>query len=448
MRRTAAELLRPAWLTAVALLAVLIAGGLYEPVAAQAPAREEKFVYATTSFDGLVYSSAMVLPENESIYMLADVKNILAPRRTLVYYWPITNRFLPDWGAKNELVEGVLEIYQNGELIHSVTLQDYVIQYDRDNPLETLNLAVGEEAFAAYAHYESLFEAYRDALFEHYEAQQRYREELDEIIRNNEPGQVDPEDLPVRPEPVADFTLLSTEPNKAYPIELPAGRYSLLMRGANGIPIPDSRKNLVVFGPERQGVAYSIVPQARWNRPEDSPHPESVIYTVTGSTLYLQPSRESLYNELYYSLMLDPQDRRARADRTMWVLHDPYPNTRLRILGNDGTAREINLQGYFVQQIPGSGLGYEVFEFDPESMERSSFEGFAVDMQFNNATYRIELLDENGQPIPGSRREIRTLNTDRDWQVYALGGLPILVGLGVFIARRRAVRRVRPPAGA
>jgi hypothetical protein len=327
-------------------------------------------------------------------------------------------------------------------VVLSVPLQDYVIQYDGANPLETLNIGIGEEALRMHADFQAVFAAYRSALFDYYEAEQAYRAALDEIISNSEPGTVAPEGPPVRPEPVGDFTLQSTDPNKAYPVRLPAGNYTIRMRAATGIIVPDSRRDLVVFDRQQAGIAYSIVPQSRWTQPEDSVFPDGVIYAEPGATLYLQPSRESLFNELYYTRMLDPQDQAAREDRTRWVLHDPFPNSRLRITAADGTVREAEMKAYFVQQLPGSGLGYEVLEFNPETMTRFSFEGFVLDLDGRNPVYQVELLDEDGRLLAGSRREIRILNTDRGPQVYVLGLLPLAIGTVVYLARRRQIRDV------
>lgn len=427
-----------------AVLLALFCSAAAAAAYAQSPERKEEFVYATTFFDGLAYSSAMTPPDVDTIYLVADRLNIIAPRRTMIYYWPITNRTLADWSLLNEVVEGELEIYQGSELVASVPLQDYVIQYDRTNPLETVRIGVGEEALRLHEAFEAAFAAYRQALFDYYDAEQAYRDELDAVIANNEPGTVDPADLPVRPEPVGEFNLQSTEPNKAYPVELPEGRYSLLMRGANGIPVTGSRRNLVIFSSEQSGAAFSVVPESRWTRPEDSVFPNSVIYSGPGATLYLSPSRESLFNELYYTRMLDPQDITAREERTRWVLHDPYPDTTLQVTDSRGEVVVLEPQAYYVQQLAGSGLGYEVLEFNPETMPQASFEGFALKLDGENPTYQIELYDSDGQPVPGSRREIRILNTGRGLQVYGLGILPLLVGAAVLIVRRRQVQAVDP----
>lgn len=425
------------------LLASLFLVLLTVPVGrAQAPERIEAFVYGTTYYNGLVYDSGMVPPGTGTIYFTAGVQNILAPRRTLIYYWPITNRFLADWDAMNELVQGQLEIYQNGQILISVPLQEYVIQYDRQNPVETLNLFVGDQAFAEYQKFEQLRAEYRQTLFDYYAAHQKYRDEMDEILRSHKPGEVNPEELPQRPGPAPNFNLLSTQPNKAYALSLPVGSYEIQIRLEDGRVLESSRKKLVVFDRLREGVAYSVVPQARWNRPEESTHPNGVIYALFGSRLYLLPSRESEYNEFLYTRMTEPQDQSARRDRTKWVVHNSYPASLLRVRKNNRTVEEIPLRPYFVQQLPGGALGYEVIEFDLETMERASFEGFQIDLNTFNSTYVIELLDGDNNPIPGSQRELRVLYTDRGWMVYVLSSLPFLAGLVVFFSRRKNLRQI------
>src|SRR5690606_39264060 len=82
----------------VLVLACLLAIG----VSAQegASAREEAFVYATTHFDGLTYGSAVVTPDVDTLYLIANVENIVAPRNTLIYYWALTDEYLADWSRR------------------------------------------------------------------------------------------------------------------------------------------------------------------------------------------------------------------------------------------------------------------------------------------------------------------------------------------------------------
>jgi hypothetical protein len=81
------------------------------PIAANAQEdRQKEFVYGIAFYDGYLYGNSMVPPTIDVIYLQANVDNIVAPRNTLIYYWPLTNRYLADWAAMNELVSGELEI--------------------------------------------------------------------------------------------------------------------------------------------------------------------------------------------------------------------------------------------------------------------------------------------------------------------------------------------------
>ncbi len=67
-----------------------------------------------------------------TIYLVA---NPVSPRRTEVYYWPITNREVANWARLNEPVEGVLEIRRRGRLVASIEATDYVDQYPEGRDL-------------------------------------------------------------------------------------------------------------------------------------------------------------------------------------------------------------------------------------------------------------------------------------------------------------------------
>ena len=55
----------------------------------------------------------------------------------MIYYWPLTNRYLADWESKNQLVSGTLEILDGNKLISTIELDKYLVQYDSENPLDT-----------------------------------------------------------------------------------------------------------------------------------------------------------------------------------------------------------------------------------------------------------------------------------------------------------------------
>ena len=412
---------------------------------AQTPERTEEFVYATTQFNGSGYRSALVPPQAGTIYLIAGVQNILAPRRTQLYYWPITNRYLADWAVENKLVEGQLEIFQYGKKIALIELSDYVVQSDSSDTEEANALYIGEAAQAAYVHFQELQKKYRDDLYAYYQAQDVYRKQVDEIVRNAvQSGKtVSEADFPKPPTPVPPLSLFSREVAQGYALSLPVGTYTIQMRLPDGSIPHASRKTLVTFEKMQDGVAYTIVPQSRWTEPESSSQPEGVIYTPRGTTLYLQPFRQSQYNDFYYTRMADPQDQSGRRDRTRWVPFEPYQDATLRLEVPNLAVREIPLEAYFVQQLPGSGLGYEVVKFDPASMPEPSFEGYKLELTADNAECHIQLVNAKGELIAGSGRQIRVLYTHRAWSLYALSALPLLIGFGMIIERRRRIRKIK-----
>ena len=426
------------WRGILALILLLMSGGVLipGPVQAQSPDREEAFVWASTSFTGAKYESTFYPPSSDTIYLLAGHDQVLAPRRTLIYYWPITDRILADWLALNEVVEGELVIQNRQGEVQTLSITDYVIQFDADAADETLALYQGAEAREQYARFDAARREYRDAVHENYRQQQAYQEALTAAAQAAAKGEEAPPVPPAPPE-LEDFSWYSTEPKPAFVVNLPPGEYEIFLRLPDGREQPDSRKKLQVFAPRRTGVGYMVVPQAKWTVPEESNDPQNVIYALPGVVLYLRPFYEMEVNELAYSRSVDAQAEGVRSDRFVWVHTYPYPEARLQLLRNGQVVAETPQQDYYVRQLPGASLGYQVELYDPKSDRSPSFSGYEIRVDGDLARYQVQLVDLDGTPVPGSRREIRLLRQPDPRTVYALSGLPLLLGLGVMLWRRR-----------
>lgn len=424
----------------IASLLLLLVVGLAPLGAVSAQADGElAFVYGTNHFEGAAYTSTFIPPTVDTVYLLADRTSILAGRLTDVYYWPITNEFKPDWDMANIVVEGELEILQGGVVLETAPLTEYVLQYDALDRIGTTRLFLGEEAIQARADFEAEKDQYREDLFSYHEALNAYREEFQEALALLQAGEISEEEMPVAPEPLADMTLFSTELLWGFPVNLSPGRYRIRLRTPEGEILPDSQKDLVVFEALRDGVAYKVLSQARWTAPESSNDRSEIIYTLRGTVFYLQPYYQKQYNELYYTRMNNPQDTVARADRTLWVPHQPAADVRLQMAGQAG-AETLALEDFHVRQLVGSRLGYEILPFEPGMANQPTFSGFRVDVEAGEMLFTVALLDESGQAIPGGHREVRVLLAQRRWLMYILSGAPLLVGV-VFVLRRR--QRVR-----
>jgi hypothetical protein len=408
--------------------------------------REQAFVYGLTNYNGSVYDSALVPPSVDTIYLLGGRENVIAPRETLVYFWPITNQYLADWEQLNELVDGSLQISQNGRVVSTLPLSPYVIQYDVNDPENTLALYTGADADARHGEWQATLDAYQKGLVAYYRALGDYDALIAKLSAESPNGIIPQDKLPVRPEPPQRPSVLSTAPAQGFVIDLPSGTYDVQVVRADGTIQPSSNKRLVVFDKQKDGTAYSVVPSTRWNLPEQSDEPDSVIYGAPGTTLYLQAFKAGQYNDYAYSHMLNPQDQASQPDRGKWVSFDPETKPNMRITSGGQVIKEIESQPYLVRQISGGGLGYEVVPFDPATMDNPTFSGYTIPLEVEGQDYSVELIDEQGNPLPGSQRQVIAVNQERSLWPYALSALPLVVGVGVIAWRRRSARTIQVDA--
>jgi hypothetical protein len=397
------------------------------------------FVFGTNHYDGILYSSAMVPPSVKQMFLIADHTNVVAARFTDIYYWPITNEYRADWDKANIIIDGQLEILQGGSLLQVITLTEYVIQYDANDQVNTIQFYFGQDALEARENFEELQRQYRQDLSDYHGTLNEYRIQFQKALSDLQAGLITEEELPVMPEPLADLSLFSTNILMGFPINLPVGLYQIQFRSADGALNPDSQKALQTFRSIRSGVGYKIIPEERWTAPEFSQDESEVIYSLRGKTFYIQPYDQELYNQLYYTRMNNPQDRLSRTDLTTWVAHQPIQNALLKIQ-KGSSVEEIELRDFFVQQFAGSRLGYEIVEFDPESMNSPSFSGFKVEIEHPFTNYTIELGEREGQVTIGSHRHIRVILVERQNLIYVVSGIPLLVGIGAIIIRKRTIR--------
>ena len=404
--------------------------------------QELSFVYGTNHYDGAVYSSAFIPPVVDTVYLLADHLSILASRLTDVYYWPITNEYRADWDTANIIVEGQLEILRGNTVIDTVQMTEYVIQYDGLNRMDTIQLYLGEEAVRARENFEGLQAQYREDLYLYYQDMNEYRQEFQAALADLQAGLITEDELPEPPEPLQDLTLFSTNLLWGFPINLSSGNYRIHLRTNDNEVIPESVKDLVIFEHQNEGIGYDVFSEERWSVPESAKNVNDVIYTLRDQIFFIEPYHQKQYVERYYVRMNNPQDSVSRVDRMIWVSHRPAENVSLSIGTTSGGFIET-LENYFVQQLAGSRLGYEIIPFDPETMNQPSFTAFRIDLQAWSNLKGIALLDQDGKIIETSQRDIHILNTDLNWLVYPLAGLPILLGLFILSRRKRKVRDVK-----
>jgi len=393
------------------------------------------FVYGTNHFDGKTISSSMIPPIVDTVYLISDVTSMVAPKYTKIYYWQITNEYKADWETANFNVDGTLEILQGGKVVHSFSVTDYVIQYDVRDKENTTRLYIDSDAVKARKEFEQLMRDYRDNLYIYYQEYNKYKEELAVALEDLKDGKITEADLPKEPEKGSDITLFSTEILRGFPVKLPCGEYEMRLRLPDGSIQPDSEKHLVMFNAIREGIGYQVVTRERWTKPEESHAPNDVIYTIQKETIFLEPYEQNQYNELYFTRMNNPQDKVARKDHNIWVFLTPIENAVL-IVKEDDDLTEINFEDFYVKQLPGKKLGYEIKRLTSTEAGnvQPSFSGY--EYLVSKKVVKIWLNDSNGKIFQESERDIRVINTEKTNMLYVFSSVPLLLGMFLIIKRK------------
>ena len=426
----------------------ILLAALTASAAAQGPSKERQFVYGVNAFDGQGFVGTFYPQHVGTLYLMADVPNVVAPRYTLVYFWPITNEYRADWDELNEAVQGTLEVLRDGQVIQRLEQTRYVIQYPNGLDQPPL-LYVGEEAEARYARFREARQAYRDRLEEYTQARLAYQEALERAMQDRAQGkEVTLPEPPQEPEP---FVFFSTPVNDGFVLSLPAGVYRIQVRLPDGTVLPESRRRLVAFSHRREGIGYTVIPQRRWTMPEQADDPARVIYVRPDTVMYLQPFVAREYNELYFTRLSRPQSTAGSEARWVWNYLAPREEAYLEVQ-TGGEVVRVERKPYRVRQLPGPALGYEVLEYapdDPEVRGRSpDFWGYPLQVEPGTTTYRIRLVDEAGREIPGSARQVRVLFTANAWMLFLIPVIPLTFGLGLIAWRRERNYQAKRKAAA
>jgi hypothetical protein len=406
-------------------------------VFAQVPDKTEELVYSATVFDGYSYTGVFYPRSEETIYLLANVDNVLVPRNTLVYYWPITREFRADWSNLNEAVPGTLEFVSGNQVVAQVTLQKFVVEFpDLALPNSTV-LHTGEAAEAKDREYRELMRSFMEQYDRYVVENAEYLGEYSRYLELRRAGEdATPPAAPEAPEaPTAQLSQLI----EGFVVNLEEGLYEVRLRGNDDLIVEDSSKKLRVFKERREGITYNIIPASKWTRHERSETVEHVIYGHGNSVLYLQPLRALEYNDLYYEKLTKPQSTAGRRDRWRWATSVAIDDGRLEIWENNQLKQSISYKPYRVVQTPGYALGYEIMEvYDPDGSSRQpNFWAYKLQLDLDNQVYQIRWVDGNGVAQAPSERELRPLHTQRANLVYVFALIPFVVGLVVSVLRLR-----------
>lgn len=425
------------------------------PSWAQTPTMKEQLVYGLNVFNARGYGGGFTPQSEDAIYLIADRDNAISAHITLVYFWPITARYMAAWQTLNEKVEGTLEVLKEGKVIKSLEERENCLYYPEGYWQESSILYLDEEAKKKFEEYKKAVEEFYKAVSDYYNKMAEYKKKMDEFLEETkklrEAGEkLSPEEVermiprePKQPEPPEFYV---TEPRRDYIVNLPIGTYRIRMKAKDGTIIQDSEKNLVVFTSRRTGgVGYEVIPGNRWTQREACNDPARIIYAAGKNTLYFRAFHQDEYNELYYNKLEDPQNL-GREERWRWVHIKPVKDVLLALLKDGRMIERIGNLPYYVKQIPGPELGYDIVEYKEEEMldKRPTFEGYKLDISAElsrgECQIKLEKKDKQGEFIKGSSREIRLVRKENSKYLYPFSFFPLLVGIGIFVGRIIRVR--------
>jgi hypothetical protein len=434
------------------LLCIGFQQGEQHSTMAQTTDGERAFVYGINAAIPGNFVGTFAPPSADAIFLLADGTSVISPRFTEIYFWPITNEFRADWSALNEPVPGVLEVVSNGRLVAELTPTDYTILFSQEETTTTAELFLGQGAIDAEANFRARQEAFNEASAEYQRAERAWLDAVAEANARQQAGEtVALPPAPVIPEPIGIF---SNGLNQGIPIDLDPGQYDIWLRDANGDVVPGSERTLTVFAARRTGVGYTVVPETRWTTPLDSPAPSDVIVGAADSTLYLETHLTREYPAREWALLQDPQAPQGDVGGWQWVQGERLEDQRLEIVAGEDVVDQRSLTPYYVRQVPGSQLGYEVIAIDPSTSatpetsesESPDFEAYPIHLGATGEQYQIRLASREGEIMPGSTRLVRVPENPPITRLFVFSVLPLVAGAIVITRRRRGARLPRDVA--
>ena len=436
---------RAALLTALlAVIATAAWGDLHD--------RAEQLVYSLTVFNGSGYSTTFSGESAATIYLLAEVDNFLTLRKTFVYHHPADDALQTDATLLDAAVDGFLEI-TGSTSTRSLSMEDYTYYQLRSDGAANWRTATGPAAHRVRFDYAEKLRRYREGMDAYRLERATYEymaNELDRRIRERRQIGGDTARLeevlrglaaPARPRFPEEYAARPVRVDRAFVVNLPAGRYRARLVNHDRRVLEGSEKTIMAFG--RLGepsVGYEVIPGDKWNRPVESRSSDSVIYVDGSSDLYLLAHHQHEFNDLFYEKLLR-NDARGSPGLRRWVSFGVVPGVRLAVLERGAATTTIEALPYFVEQERTGSYGYRIVPFDAADApanRQPSLEAFHVAPDRYGARIRVALIDSQGEIIDTSMRHVRLLSgSPAVGPLAALAFLPLAVGAGVRLARRR-----------
>jgi hypothetical protein len=432
-----------------AVLVFTFSGFVYS----QSPERNEQLIYSILAFDGKDYSGTFCREDSDSIHLLANFSSFLSLKKTLVFYWPITDEWKTDPETLDVVMEGTLEISGRKDFMDIVPQMEYTY-FNVQGVYETnWEAATGEDAHYEWNRYMDMVSKYWSEYSIYKMLKTAYDSELNDILgeitRLREQGKdysflsarFENTEEPLEPD-VPDFYIVPPiEIQKGFVVNLPKGTYDIRVRDKDGRILSGSRKKLIVFENRRKdGIGFDIIPGDRWTRPVESNTPASVLYVNGEADLYVRPFFQNEYQDLNYT-KLKNNSGYGNPNIIKWqkIRQIPAAVIELKYKINNGI-KLIREEEFIVEQISETSLGYKIVPYDPEgkhSGRKASLRAFSIPLAKNDSQLSVRVMDGNGEYLSGSDRQIRVVPSPALPGFYLLlACIPVVFMLIILICRK------------
>ena len=439
---------------------------LFLPVAAalvaQAPLREEQFVYSVVAFSGRDYAGTFARRGADTIYLMADVDNFITARNALVYFWPITGEWKLDLAGLDVPFEGTLELGGRGRQPESIGMTPYTYYNVRGEYELNWEVATEAEAEAVVQHSRELIAAYYAAVQTHQRERALYEELLNELAtvitalrREGKDvtalvAELEKLETPAPPEPPDHYVVPPSTVQQAFILNLPVGEYDIRFLTAGGEVMEGSERRIVTFARRRaEAVGMEVIPGDKWTRPVESTSPSAVLYVDGSTDLYLRPFYQQEYNDLFYE-KLRRNDARGNPGLMKWVRIQQVPGAALSVSAGAAPSRAaqpqtVQEEPFYVEQIPGGALGYRIVPYDPNGAHlgrEPSLRAFHLPVSARQPVLHLRVLDRAGEALTSSGRQVRIVAPPANgWLTLLLAAAPLLTLAVALALRSRRVSR-------
>lgn len=434
-----------------ALLVIALAVLVIIPAVADVPVRKEELIYSIMAFLGKEYSGTFARQDADTFYIMAGVDNFITLRKTLVYFWPITQDWKVDTDALNKPFEGTIEIKGKNMPLKQLKQVRYTYYNAPGEYQVNWKVFMGSAADKEWKKYSKLVAEYWKAVGKYYKEKAQYEAGLNALTRRISEARKKGKDtkkflkdlnaLKKPPEQPKGPSYYVRPLEKAFIFNLPPGEYTVRFLTKDGKIMEGSEKKVVVYKKRRaDGVGYDVIPADRWTRPVQSNTPSSVLYIDGTTDLYLRPFYQDEFNDLYYNKTLK-NDSRGNPNIMKWVRIQQVPKARVEVTRKGATTQVVLEKPYYIQQTKGASLGYKIVPFDPKKQgegRQPSLRAFYIPIQRDMKYLKIRLQDKNGNYLKGSDRQVRIIiRSQNSLFILLLSLLPLALMFLVIAIRSK-----------